>query len=134
MASYQFEIPGKPRAKQSARAVRTANGVRFFQPTEITNYHGRISALARQTIPAPLEGPIALRVSIVLQTPASWSKKRRALWNPAVARPDLDNSLKALMDGLNGVAWLDDKQVVELAMTKAYGTRDAVIIHVRELP
>jgi Holliday junction resolvase RusA-like endonuclease len=125
---YQFEIPGKPRAKQSARAVRTANGVRFFQPGDITNYHGRVSALARQVIPAPLEGPIYLRLSIVLRTPTSWSKKRKATLNHAITRPDVDNATKALMDGLNEVAWADDRQVVDLHVEKHYGNRDAVIV------
>jgi crossover junction endodeoxyribonuclease RusA len=34
-------------------------------------------------------------------------------------RGDLDNYVKLLMDGLNGVAWLDDKQVVIIRAEKS---------------
>jgi len=33
-------------------------------------------------------------------------------------RGDLDNYVKLLMDGLNGVAWLDDKQVTIITAVK----------------
>ena len=33
-------------------------------------------------------------------------------------RGDLDNYVKLLMDGLNGVAWLDDKQVIVVRAEK----------------
>jgi len=131
--TYQFEVPGRPQAKQSARAVRTANGIRFFQNSDVTNYHGRVSALARQAIPAPLDGAIHLRLSIVLRTPASWSKKRKAMLNHATTRPDLDNCAKAFLDGMSGVAWHDDKQVVDLHVEKHYGTRDAVVVTITAL-
>lgn len=39
-------------------------------------------------------------------------------WMSHRGRPDLDNLLKLVLDGLNGVAYLDDQQVVETHATK----------------
>lgn len=35
-------------------------------------------------------------------------------------KPDVDNVAKIIMDGLNGVAFSDDKQVVSLRVTKTF--------------
>lgn len=128
-----FEIPGKPQAKQSMRVARIGGAIRTYQPQEVLNYHGRVATFARLAIKEPLEGAVRLSLQVVVMTPASWSKKRKAVLNRAVVRPDVDNVCKALMDGLNGVAWIDDKQVVELNVNKAYGNRDAVVVTVTAL-
>jgi len=39
-------------------------------------------------------------------------------------RVDLDNLSKAVLDGLNGVIWTDDKLVYRLVLTKAYADRE----------
>ena len=112
------------------RVARIGGAIRTYQPKEVLNYHGRVALFARQAIETPVEGPIRLGVQVVIMTPKSWSKKRKALLNWATCRPDLDNLSKAIMDGLNGVAWHDDRQVVELSVAKHYGNRDAVIVTV----
>lgn len=52
----------------------------------------------------PLTGPIRLWVS---------------LHPPGKKSIDLDNSMKAAIDALNGIAWLDDSQLVEILARKA---------------
>jgi hypothetical protein len=41
---------------------------------------------------------------------------------PALVVPDLDKITRALLDGLNGVAYADDKQVTALLATKGYAS------------
>lgn len=36
---------------------------------------------------------------------------------------DLDNMAKAVLDGLNGVMYKDDRQIVELTVRRSYGSR-----------
>lgn len=40
------------------------------------------------------------------------------------SRPDVDNLAKAVMDGLNQLAWKDDSQIVDLRITKRYTRPD----------
>ncbi len=35
-------------------------------------------------------------------------------------KKDIDNIAKSILDGLNGVAYIDDKQVVQLTISKKY--------------
>lgn len=57
-------------------------------------------------------GPVRLDVHVLRALPASRPKAIRS--EPDIIKPDLDNVVKAIMDGLNGVAYLDDSQVVEI--------------------
>lgn len=57
--------------------------------------------------------------------PVSWSlKKQRAAALGELRhtkRPDLDNVVKAIKDGANGVVWKDDSQVDDVRASKRYG-------------
>ena len=73
----------------------------------------------------PFAGPLRLEIIATFPMPASWSKKRRAqgaegtLWH--TSRPDGDNILKAVGDGLNGVVWRDDACLASCEIGKRYG-------------
>ena len=43
---------------------------------------------------------------------------------PHTSRPDLDNLVKSVSDGLNGVAFRDDSQITELRAIKQYHSGD----------
>jgi Holliday junction resolvase RusA-like endonuclease len=47
-------------------------------------------------------------------------------------KPDLDNVVKAVLDALNGVVYLDDAQVVNLVATKRYATEPRVEVYIFE--
>jgi Holliday junction resolvase RusA-like endonuclease len=50
-----------------------------------------------------------------------------------IGRPDGDNILKAIGDGLNGVVWRDDSLIAQCSITKRYGDTPGAAITVRRL-
>ena len=50
----------------------------------------------------------------------------------ATIKPDLDNIAKAVLDGLNGLAFDDDKQVVSLKVSKRYDHEARIEVEIRE--
>lgn len=66
-------------------------------------------------------GPVAVRIDVYDALPKSRPKRVEA--EPNTAKPDADNVAKAVLDGLNGVAWEDDAQVVSLMVIKHHRTR-----------
>lgn len=47
-------------------------------------------------------------------------------------RPDLDKLIRAVLDGLTGVAYEDDQQVIRITAQKAYGETEGVHIKINE--
>lgn len=47
-------------------------------------------------------------------------------------KPDVDNIIKIVLDGLNGIAYDDDKQVVYASCKKMYGTAGEIWVCVEE--
>ena len=69
--------------------------------------------------------------------PASWSAKKRTQAlagdiRPA-KKPDSDNVIKAVCDGMNGVVWRDDVQAVEGSWRKVYGETPGLMVRVATL-
>ncbi len=120
-------IPGTPVAKGRARAVKRGNFISHYTPEKTANYENLVKLAAHEAMAGktPLEMPVAIICRFTMPVPASYSAKRTAAClNGAempAKKPDLDNLLKAVKDGLNGVAWKDDAQVVSITASKFYG-------------
>lgn len=127
-----FAVPGAPVAKGRPRfTVREAPGRRPFAkvytPPETADYETRVKWYAKAAMRGrkPYDGAVAAIVILFLPIPASWSRKDRedALRGTIrpTSRPDLDNYLKAVGDGLNGIVLCDDSQITTIQITKVYG-------------
>jgi Holliday junction resolvase RusA-like endonuclease len=127
-----FVIPGKPFAKQRARATKTG---RVFTPAATVSFERTVGQIALPHFPAPLEGPVKLEIIATFAPPPSWSKRkvREHLHRAHVQRPDLDNLLKAVSDGLNRIAFADDGQIAEIAARKLWGLTEQTVVHVETL-
>ncbi len=150
-----FFVPGEPQGKARPRSsvmtkadgsvVRGKSGravIRHYTPKKTEDYEANIATFYRQAkTGAPTLQPVILVLEIVHSVPESWPKWKRELVAKGsmlpVTKPDSDNILKVVKDSLNGVAWVDDTQVVGTINVKLYGNYPGVgvtIIPLAEVP
>ena len=130
---YHITIDGKPQPKERPK-VYNGHGI---TPTRTRQYEQRIAAEWRAKGFPTLDGPVRLDVEFYFPIPQGWSKKKKEQAKlhyivPAV-RPDLDNLVKIIQDGLNGIAYEDDKQVVMVWSQKLYDDEPRTEVYVQRL-
>ena len=137
--AVSFSVPGEPVGKGRPRVGKIAGHARLFTPAKTVAYEGLVAHAAAQAMRGtpPFDGACRLELDIVCTVPASWSAKKRAAALAGSMRPttkpDIDNTIKALADGMNGVVWRDDKQAVEVLARKVYGPTPGVHVMVAAL-
>lgn len=138
MTGVSFTVPGEPIGKGRPRATTRAGHAALYTPKKTANYESLIAHAAHQAMAgaAPVEFACQVQLSITVGVPASWSKKKQAA---ALAgqvlptkKPDTDNVVKAVFDGMNGVVWRDDVQAVDLFVRKRYGVAPCVFVRVSQ--
>jgi Holliday junction resolvase RusA-like endonuclease len=117
--SVAFTVLGPPRPKERARV--TARGT--FTPRRTREYERAIADQGAWHCGAAwaLDGAYRVLVTFVFA-----NHRRR----------DVDNCLKCVLDGLNGIAWDDDCQVVTATCSKRVGDveRTEVLVERLDLP
>jgi len=118
-------IPGEPIAQGRGRAVRVGPGVRIVDPKRSRAWKAVAHAHMQEAMgdrPIP-DGPLAVTIRAVWPPsgPPRKREPRPECWRPK--SPDADNVAKAVLDAGNGVLWLDDRQVVELRVTKRHAAQ-----------
>lgn len=108
----------------------------MFTPAKTVAYEGLIALAAHQAAKAGAwectERAVALELTITFAIPASWSAKKRAAavgqW--CCKKPDIDNIIKSVADGCNGVLWRDDQQIARVTATKTWHEQPGVLVSV----
>lgn len=124
--SIELIVYGTPVAKGRPRF--SAKTGRTYTDSKTASYENLIRLAFMEKYPdfEPLEGALSLSVMACFPIPVSWSKKKRAGASEnrikKTSRPDADNLVKSVCDGLNGVLWHDDAQIVNLHVYKMYST------------
>lgn len=114
-------IEGKIKGK--ARPRVTKSGI-AFTPADTVNYENWVKINYKQQSGRYLEGSIRANITAYYKIPKSYSKKRvQAISNNLeypTKKPDSDNVAKIILDSLNGIAYKDDSQIVQLMVLKRY--------------
>lgn len=133
-----FEILGEPMGKQRPRFARMGKFTKAYTPKETINYENWVK-LSYANFGGEHFGDSGLSVKIVakLSIPKSWSMtKRNKAKDGEIApkiKPDCDNIAKIICDALNGIAYDDDKQIVELIVEKRYAEEPKVIVEIKKI-
>lgn len=132
-----FVIQGKAQAKQRPR-FNTHTG-RTYTPNKTINYENwvKICYLEKYKDKELMDKPLRVTIRAFLEIPKSTSKKKKQqMLDNAIlpmVKPDTDNIAKGVLDSLNGIAYKDDKQVVELIVNKFYNNTPYVSVMIEEI-
>jgi Holliday junction resolvase RusA-like endonuclease len=136
----EFTVPGEAKTERKRqRFISTKSGAVVGSRTDEPDrkdFKARVAFFAVASGIKPMEGPLRLELAIRRPKPESWPKKPclRNLWPWAWWRkPDLENFCKILSDALNGIAWHDDAQIVDLVLRKRWAQTDEVLVRVSEV-
>ena len=113
-------VDGKVKGKARPRVYKG----HAFTPKETVNYENWVKVNYREQDNRYLKGSIRADIIAYYKIPKSYSKKRvqaikQGLDYPC-KKPDVDNVAKIVLDSLNGIAFDDDSQVIELVVMKRW--------------
>ena len=133
-----FTVYGIPVPKARPRFRRIGKFVSTYTAPKTKTYEDQVRDAARLAMGStePLETPVSVYFYLSVPVPASYSKKRTQAClsgeEKPIKKPDLTNVAKSLEDGMNGIVYKDDSQIVNLHLTKVYSTEPKVEVMVTE--
>ena len=133
-----FEIEGKIKGKGRPRFAKYGNFVKAYTPKDTASYENLIKLQFRISCGDWYsELPLKMKITAIQGIIKSASKKDRAKMLSGelkpTKKPDADNIVKVICDALNGIAYKDDTQIVELDFKKVYGEMEKVIVEIEEI-
>jgi Holliday junction resolvase RusA-like endonuclease len=133
MNIIEFEIPGEPTSKCRPRVTKWGT----FNTEQTINYENLIKVMYKEKYrDFQLKGFLRCEITAYFSIPKSKSKKVKEQMMQGIIRPkgkDLDNICKIVMDGLNKIAYEDDRNIVELTARKYYAEIPKVLVKIEEL-
>jgi Holliday junction resolvase RusA-like endonuclease len=137
--SVSFSVMGEPMAKERGRVAVIGGHAMVYTPAKTRKAEETFAARAmRFAPPEPTLDALEVELTFVLSPPQSWPKwKAEAVAEgliPHTTRPDLDNYVKLVLDALNGVFFVDDKQITGIVGRKKYGLIPQTRVVLRRLP
>jgi Holliday junction resolvase RusA-like endonuclease len=137
----EFTIPGDPQGKARAKVFKNkytgnSHGV---TPEKTVLYENLIKTIFIQTGYPMIEEkiPLLMVVNAHYGISKSTSKKDRLLMSEHSLRPtkkpDVDNIVKVVADALNGIAYHDDSQIVNVVISKWYSENPRVEVKINQI-
>ena len=116
----EFFVKGRPIPQGSLKFIQ--GRPIHARATDLAVWRADIARNAELSGYIPVTNPISVTLTFCFLKPKS---AKRA--TPSV-KPDLDKLIRAVLDGLTGVAYVDDSQVITIKARKIYTEREGVWI------
>lgn len=131
-------IPGEPVPQGRPRSSIKGGRVHVRDTDKSRDYKNLVSWSAKSQYKGkPLEKELKVFIDIYRPNQKKVSNKQRILREKGhvrpIVRPDIDNYIKSVFDGLDGIVWIDDAQVVSLVAEKFYSDNPRVEIDIRSV-
>ena len=125
MLSLNFSFLGDPQGKGRPRFYRG----RAVTPKKTRDYEALVRHEAQQALEHMVqlpnfEAPCEVSIDVHYSVPKSYTKQQRLQiaesgpWVVRPSKPDLDDVVKLVLDGMNGIVYHDGAQVVSLRAKK----------------
>ena len=126
-----FVIPGPAKSKDRPRINR--NTGRVYTPGATSKYEKLVKESYGNN-PCFEDQFISVKILFKFEVPKSYSKKKRTEALAGNLRPtkaDIDNYIKSVLDGLNKVAFLDDRYIYSITAEKIFAEKSETIVEIK---
>jgi Holliday junction resolvase RusA-like endonuclease len=112
----------------------------MYADPRTANYQNLVSMIAKNVMGGqhPKEGALSMTIIAEYKIPKVVPKTKRQLMVSNILKPtkkpDLDNVIKIISDGLNGIVFFDDSQIATIHAHKCYGEVPRVKVWVSDRP
>lgn len=135
-----FIVPGSPHGKGRPQFSTIGGKARARTPEKTVIYENLVKLEYQRTwgdTRFPDDAALLVEINAYFDIPKSASNKRKQAMRSGVERPtkkpDSDNIIKSVCDSLNGIAYRDDAQIVEVVFRKFYGDYPRIEVYIGDI-
>jgi|LSQX01.2.fsa_nt_gb Holliday junction resolvase RusA-like endonuclease len=137
----EITLLGEPRGKGAPKFRSAGKYAYAYKDSKTRTLEATIHLLGQEALSScptwKLDGEYVVEIRSYFIPPVSWANVRREYAFEGKIRPtrkpDVDNIAKSINDGLTGVLWHDDKQVVDCRTIKKYAPVEQSIIRIKNI-
>lgn len=126
---HEFTVLGEPGAKGRPRFAKVGGFTKTYTDAKTASFENLVKTTFQLSCNAgePVNGDVKAVIRAFFPIPKSWPKwkKDMALDGalPCDKNKDLDNIQKSVFDALNKIAYVDDKQIVQISASKMWSNQ-----------
>jgi crossover junction endodeoxyribonuclease RusA len=121
----RFSVDGTPIPQGSMKHIGNGRMI-HSRAVDLATWRALVAQAAQKAGCAPIGDPISITMHFRLKRPKTVKR------NQPTVPPDLDKLIRGVNDGLTGIAFIDDSQVIHIQASKSYAANVGVDIEISD--